>query len=64
MPAVTKQPKIVLPRGAELLAANVDRVNKTLMTGSDKARLNMPDWYTVALLVASQQGFVVHEGDQ
>jgi hypothetical protein len=56
-----KQTKIVLPRGADLLEANVDRVNKTLQSGSDKARLEMPDWYYVAIAVKSQKGFVVHE---
>ena len=58
-----KQTKIVLPRGAELLAANVDRINKTLTSGSDKVRLNMPDWYAVAYSVALQKGFIVHQGD-
>jgi hypothetical protein len=58
-----KQTKIVLPRGAELLAANVDRINKTLTSGSDKVRLNMPDWYVVAYSVALQKGFIVHQGD-
>jgi|LakMenEpi03Aug12_release.lakeMendotaPanAssembly.Ray.scaffolds.fasta_scaffold2794143_2 hypothetical protein len=58
-----KQTKIVLPKGSELLAANVDRINKTLTSGSDKVRLNMPDWYLVAYSVALQKGFIVHQGD-
>ena len=58
-----KKTKIVLPKGAELLAANIERINNTLTSGSDKVRLNMPDWYSVAFSVAVQKGFIVHEGD-
>jgi hypothetical protein len=55
------QPKVVVPRGADLLAANIDRVNKVLARGSDKARLEMADWHTVAYCVTNQKGLIVYE---